>query len=143
VSITTKLILPRQLLLQVRRLPRNKRDERRHEARQPYQRETPGRLGKFMPLISYDLSLGINKITKRKQQQQKLRQKIALLTSTTMTITVMVANTSRAATRASSAASDGKESANKSSDYWSASNYHLVILSKKEDGQCASQVPRK
>jgi hypothetical protein len=60
-----------------------------------------------------------------------------------MTIAVIVAKTSRATTRASSAASDGKESANKSSDYWSAGNYHLVFLSKKEDGRCASQVPRK
>ena len=60
-----------------------------------------------------------------------------------MTIAVIVANTSRATTHASSAASDGKKSANKSSDYWSTSNYHLVILSKKEDGRCASQVPRK
>ena len=60
-----------------------------------------------------------------------------------MTIAVIVANTSCAMTRASSAASNGKESTNKSSDYWSASNYHLVVLSKKEDGRCASQVPRK
>ncbi len=60
-----------------------------------------------------------------------------------MTITGIVAKTSRATTRASSAASDGKESANKSSNYWSAGNYNLVVLSKKEDGQCASQVPRK
>jgi hypothetical protein len=79
---------------------------------------------------------------KREQQLQKLRQKIALLTSATMAIAVIVAKTSRAMTRASSAASDGKESANKSSDYWSAGNYHLVVLSKKEDGRCASQVPR-
>ena len=80
---------------------------------------------------------------KRKQQRQKLHQKIMLSTSTTMTIAVIVARTSQATTHASSAASDGKESANKSSDYWSAGNYHLVILSKKEDGWCASQVPRK
>ncbi len=44
-----------------------------------------------------------------------------------MTIAVIVANTSRATTRASSAASDGKESANKSGDYWSAGNKALVI----------------
>ncbi len=60
-----------------------------------------------------------------------------------MTITVIVAKTSHRTTRASSAASNGKESADKSSDYWSAGNYHLVISSKTEDGQCASQVPRK
>jgi hypothetical protein len=60
-----------------------------------------------------------------------------------MMISVIVAKMSRATTRASSAASDGKESANKSRDYWSAGNYHLVILSKKEDGRCASQVHRK
>jgi hypothetical protein len=109
-------------------IARNKRDERSHEARPPYQRETPGRSGKFMPLTSYDASVGINKKQKREQQRQKLRQKIALLISTTMTIAVIVANKSRVTTRASSAASDGKESANKSSDYWSAGNYHLVIL---------------
>ncbi len=60
-----------------------------------------------------------------------------------MTIAVIVAKTSSTTTRASSAASNGKESANKSSDYWSAGNYYLVISSKKEDGRCASQVPRK
>ncbi len=48
-----------------------------------------------------------------------------------MTIAVIVANTSRATTRTSSAASDGKESANKSSNYWSAGNYHLVIFRQK------------
>ncbi len=48
-----------------------------------------------------------------------------------MTIAVIVANTSRATTRSSSAASDGKESANKSSNYWSAGNYHLVIFRQK------------
>jgi hypothetical protein len=52
--------------------------------------------------------------TKREQQQQKLHQKIALSTSTTMTIAVTVAKTSRATTRPSFAASNGKESANKS-----------------------------
>jgi hypothetical protein len=86
---------------------------------------------------------GSTKKQKRKQQLQNLRQKIALLTSTTMTIAVIVAKTSRALTHASSAASDGKGSANKSSNYWSTGNYHLVISSKKEDGRCASQVPRK
>ncbi len=59
-----------------------------------------------------------------------------------MTIAVIVAKMSCATTRASSATSDGKESTNKSSDYWFAGNYHLVVLSKK-DGRCASQVPRK
>jgi hypothetical protein len=96
-----------------------------------------------MPLISYNASVGINKKQNCQQQLQKLCQKIALLTSTTMTIAVIVADTSHATTRTSSAASDGKESANKSSDYWSAGSYHLVISSKKEDGQCASQAPRK
>jgi hypothetical protein len=86
---------------------------------------------------------GSSKKQKREQQQQKLRQKIALSTSATMTIAIIVAKTSRATTYASSAASDGKESANKSSDYWSTGNYHLVVLSRKGDGQCASQVPRK
>ncbi len=76
----------------MRQPPRNKRDERSREARQPYQRETPGRLGKFTPLISYDGSVGINKKQNREQQLQKLRQKIVLLTSTTMTIAVIVAN---------------------------------------------------
>ena len=45
-----------------------------------------------------------------------------------MTIAVIVAKTSLATTRASFAASNGKESANKSSDYWSAGNYILIIL---------------
>jgi hypothetical protein len=97
----------------------------------PYQRETPGKSGKFMPLISYNASVGINKKQNRKQQLKKLRQKITLLTSTTMTIAVIVANTSHATIRASSATSDSKESANKSSDYWSAGNYHLVIFRQK------------
>jgi hypothetical protein len=61
VSITTKLILRRRLSTQVRQWLQNKRDEHSGEARQPYQRETPGRSGKFMPLISYDTSIGINK----------------------------------------------------------------------------------
>jgi hypothetical protein len=78
-----------------------------------------------MPLISYDASVGINKKTKPGQQQQKLHQKIALITSTTMTIAGIVAKTSPATTQ---------ESANKSSDYWSAGNYHIVVLSKKKDG---------
>ena len=51
-----------------------------------------------------------------------------------MTIAVIVGKKSRTTTRTSSAASDGKESANKSSDYWSADKYHLVVSSKKEDG---------
>jgi len=82
-----------------------------------------------MPLISYDASVGINKKNKIAINDDKnYVKKIALSTSTTMTIAVIVANTSRVTTRASSAASDGKESANKSSDYWSAGNYHLVNL---------------
>jgi hypothetical protein len=60
-----------------------------------------------------------------------------------MTIAVIVAKTNRATTRVNSSASDGKGSANKSSDYRSTGNYHLVVLPKKEDGRCASQVPRK
>jgi hypothetical protein len=75
VSITTKLISRRRLSSQVRRSPRNKRDERSREARRPYQRETPGRSGKYMPLISYDASVGINKKQNREQRRQKLRQK--------------------------------------------------------------------
>ncbi len=58
-----------------------------------------------------------------------------------MTVAVIVANTSHATTRASSAASDGKESANKSSDYWSASNYHLVISSKRRMGNVPHKSP--
>ena len=58
-----------------------------------------------------------------------------------MTIAVIVANTSRATTRASSAASDGKESANKSSDYWSAGNCHLVISSNKRMGDVPHKSP--
>jgi hypothetical protein len=85
----------------------------------------------------------INKKTKCKQQRHKLPHKIALSTSATMTIAVIVTKTSRTTTHASSATSDSKESANKSSNYWSAGNYHLVVLSKKEDGRGASQVPRK
>ena len=53
-----------------------------------------------------------------------------------MTIAIIVATTSHATTRASSAASDGKENANKSCNYWSASNYHLVISSKKKWAMC-------
>ena len=41
----------------------------------------------------------------------------------------------------SSAASDGKESTNKSSDYWSTGNYHLVILSKKRMGDVPHKSP--
>jgi hypothetical protein len=132
VSITTKLISRRQLSLQVRWSPRNKPNEHSHEARWPSQQETPNRSGKFTPLISYDASVGIKK--KCQQQRQKLRQNIVPSTSATMTIAVIVAKMSRATTRTSSAAIDGKESANKSSDYWSAGNYHLVVLSKNEDG---------
>ena len=58
-----------------------------------------------------------------------------------MTIAVIVAKTSRARTRASSAASDSKESANKSSNYWSAGNHHLVISSKKRMGDVPHKSP--
>ena len=75
VSITTKLILRRQLLSQVRQSPQNKRDERSREARQPYQRETPGRSGKYMPLISHDASVGINKKTKSQTTTTKTTSK--------------------------------------------------------------------
>ncbi len=75
VSITTKLISRQRLSLQVRQSPRNKRDERSREARRPYQRETPGRLGKFMPLISYDASVGINKKTKSRTTTTKTTSK--------------------------------------------------------------------
>ena len=74
VSITTKLISRRRLSSQVRRSPRNKRDERSREARRPYQRET-GRSGKFMPLISYDASVGINKKTKSRTTTTKTTSK--------------------------------------------------------------------
>ena len=75
VSITTKLISRRRLSSQVRRSPRNKRDERSREARRPYQRETPGRSGKYMPLISYDASVGINKKTKSRTTTTKTTSK--------------------------------------------------------------------
>ncbi len=75
VSITTKLISRRRLLSQVRQSPQNKRDKRSHEARQPYQRETPGRSGNFMPLISYDASVGINKKTKLRTTTTKITSK--------------------------------------------------------------------
>jgi hypothetical protein len=71
VSITTKLILRQRLSLQVRWLPQNKRDEHSHEARWPSQQETPGRSGKFMPLISYDASVRINKKTKSRTTTTK------------------------------------------------------------------------
>ena len=75
VSITTKLISRRRLSSQVRRSTRNKRDERSREARRPYQRETPGRSGKSMPLISYDASVGINKKTKSRTTTTKTTSK--------------------------------------------------------------------
>jgi hypothetical protein len=96
-----------------------------------------------MPLISYDASIGINEYKNANNNDKNYVNKITLSTSTTMRIAGIVAKTSRATTRASSATSNGKESANKSSDYWSVGNHHLVISSKKEDGRCASQVPRK
>ena len=58
-----------------------------------------------------------------------------------MAIAVIVATTSCATTRASPAASNGKESANKSTGYWSAGNYHLVILSKKRMGNVPHKSP--
>ena len=42
-----------------------------YKARWPSKRETPGRSGKFMPLISYNASVGINKNSKNKQQKQR------------------------------------------------------------------------
>ena len=60
-----------------------------------------------------------------------------------MTIDVIVANTSRATTRASSAASDGKESANKSSDYWSAGNFILLFCQKRRMGNVPHKSPGK
>jgi hypothetical protein len=75
VSITTKLILGQRLSSQVRQSPQNKRGEHSHEARWPSQRETPGRLGKFMPLISYDASVGINKKTKTRTTMTKITSK--------------------------------------------------------------------
>ena len=64
VSHTVKLILHQQLSLQARQLLQHKRDERNHEARRLSQWETPGRLGIFTPLISYNASVGINKKAK-------------------------------------------------------------------------------
>ena len=61
--------------------------------------------------------------------------------STTMTIAVIVANTSRATTRASSATSNGKESANKSSDYWSAGNILLLFCQKMRTGDVPHKSP--
>ena len=58
-----------------------------------------------------------------------------------MMIVVIVATRSCATTRASPAASNVKESANKSSDYWSASKYHLVISSKKRIGNVPHKSP--
>ncbi len=60
-----------------------------------------------------------------------------------MTIAVIVAKTSRTTTRASSAASNGKESANKSNDYWSAGSYHLVVWSKRRMGDVPHKSPGK
>ncbi len=93
-----------------------------------------------MPLISYDASIGINE-NKNANNNDKNYVKIALSTSTTMTIAVIVATTSRTTTRASPAASKDKESPNKSSDYWSTGNYHLVILSKKRMGDVPHKFP--
>ncbi len=53
-----------------------------------------------------------------------------------MTIVVIVANTSRATTRAISAASDGKESANKSGNYLSAGNFILLFCQKGGWAMC-------
>ena len=70
-----------------------------------------------MPLISYNASVGINRKTKTPTTTTKITSKNCAITSTTMTIVVIVANTSRATTRAISTTSNGKESANKSSNY--------------------------
>ncbi len=58
-----------------------------------------------------------------------------------MTNAIIVATTSHATTRASPSTNDDEDSANKSSDYWSTGNYHLVILSKKRMGDVV--LPRK
>ena len=58
-----------------------------------------------------------------------------------MAIAIIVATVSCATTRTSSAASNGKESANKSSDYWYAGKYHFVILSKKRMGNVPHKSP--
>ena len=58
-----------------------------------------------------------------------------------MTIAIIVATRSCATTHASPATSNNKESANKSSNYWSAGNYHLVILSKKRMGNVPPKSP--
>ncbi len=58
-----------------------------------------------------------------------------------MTIAIIVANTSRVTTRASSATSDGKESANKSGDYWSAGNFILLFFQKRRMGDVPHKSP--
>ncbi len=58
-----------------------------------------------------------------------------------MTIAVIVENTSRATTRASSTASNGKESANKSGDYWSAGNFILLFCQKRRMGDVPHKSP--
>jgi hypothetical protein len=63
----------------------------------------------------------------------KTTPKIAPSTSTTMTIAAIVATTSCAKTRASPASSNGKVSANKSSNCGSAGNYYCVVLPKKRE----------
>ena len=60
-----------------------------------------------------------------------------------MTIAVIVANMSRVKTRASSAASNGKESANKSGDYLSAGNFILLFCQKRRIGDVPHKSPRK
>ena len=69
-SNIAKLIQRQWLLLQVHQLWWRKQDKCNHKARWPSEQETPGRLGKFMPLISYGTSIGINKNGKNKLQKQ-------------------------------------------------------------------------
>ena len=71
----------------------------------------------------------------------KTTSKIASSTSTTMIIAVILATTSRAKTHASPASSNGKVSANKSSNCGSVRNYHLVIWSKKRMGDVPCKSP--
>ncbi len=51
--------------------------------------------------------------------------------STTMMITVKVVTASHPMTRASSTASNDKESANKSSNYWSAGKIIILLFCQK------------
>jgi hypothetical protein len=94
----------------------------------------PGRSGIFMPLISYHASVGINKKTKTQTTNTKITLKNRTINVRHHDDCHHSSEDESCDDRASSPASDGKESANKSSNYWSAGNYHLVVLSKKEDG---------